>query len=281
MSDVWSSGSCCMDLFDSLHQGHSWKCSHREPELILAFLDSFFCLFSPFSFFISPCSLLFISLVILHRRIVWPHTCQSHFREYRRVYRKCRHIIKFASFGVFLSFIIFHNFGFSFTIIMIIFIIEINQYDLWCDSFSIWRMVQNQIYSAWRPVLSLSILSMRGPAPFNFRVSTRCLTCVSQRKNIKAKEEKRQKGKDPWLTGLGKSARLTKTVPASTSSARCWPKATSLVQMLAVRPNTLSFIYLMASSSSLTFITGMMGPKVSSLISTILCVTPVNKVGLT
>ncbi|KAH0294647.1 hypothetical protein KCU62_g240, partial [Aureobasidium sp. EXF-3399] len=33
---------------------------------------------------------------------------------------------------------------------------------------------------------------------------------------------------------------------------------------LAVRPNWLSFIHLMASASSLTFMTGMTGPKVSS-----------------
>ena len=50
------------------------------------------------------------------------------------------------------------------------------------------------------------------------------------------------------LTGLGKSHLLTKTVPASTCSARSSPFAVSFVHILAVRPNSLSFINLLESA---------------------------------
>ena len=50
------------------------------------------------------------------------------------------------------------------------------------------------------------------------------------------------------LTGLGKSHLLTKTVPASTCSARSSPFAVSFVHILAVRPNSLSFMNLSKSA---------------------------------
>lgn len=50
------------------------------------------------------------------------------------------------------------------------------------------------------------------------------------------------------LTGLGKSHLLTKTVPASTCSASSSPFAVSFVHILAVRPNSLSFINLLESA---------------------------------
>ena len=50
------------------------------------------------------------------------------------------------------------------------------------------------------------------------------------------------------LTGLGKSHLLTKTVPASTCSARSSPFTVSFVHILAVRPNSLSFINLLESA---------------------------------
>ena len=41
----------------------------------------------------------------------------------------------------------------------------------------------------------------------------------------------------------------------------------SLVQMLAVSPNSLSFMSLSASASLLTFMMGITGPNVSSVIT--------------
>lgn len=83
------------------------------------------------------------------------------------------------------------------------------------------------------------------------------------------------------LTGLGQSQRLTNKVPASTSSPISSPRATSLVQMLAVRPYSLSFISTTASSSLLTFITGMMGPNVSSVMTVMEWLTLVSRRGAT
>lgn len=64
------------------------------------------------------------------------------------------------------------------------------------------------------------------------------------------------------LTGLGKSHLLTKTVPASTWSARSSPFAVSFVHMLAVRPNSLSFINLL--ESALLFLGRQDSPRILS-----------------
>ena len=91
--------------------------------------------------------------------------------------------------------------------------------------------------------------------------------------------ENRRKKKSQ-LTGLGKSQRLTNTVPASTCSAKASPMRVSPVQIDAVRPNSQSFISRSASSSSPTFITGITGPNVSSFMTSISWLTPVKRVGL-
>ncbi len=72
---------------------------------------------------------------------------------------------------------------------------------------------------------------------------------------------------------------MTQTDPASIRRASCSPRVASLVQTEAERPNSESFASRTASSASATFITGTVGPKVSSVMQDIVWSTSTSTVG--
>jgi hypothetical protein len=72
---------------------------------------------------------------------------------------------------------------------------------------------------------------------------------------------------------------LMVTTPARKRAAIRWPRATSFVHTLAVRPYFESLARVIASSSSATTRMGRTGPNVSSRITSISCVTSVSTVG--
>ncbi len=74
-------------------------------------------------------------------------------------------------------------------------------------------------------------------------------------------------------------ASLTQTAPASTRRAISSPRAESLVQTEAARPYSESFASRTASSASATFITGTVGPNVSSVMHDIVWSTSTSTVG--
>ena len=86
------------------------------------------------------------------------------------------------------------------------------------------------------------------------------------------------------LWGSGAANRLLKTsltltAPASSRRATRSPRSTSRVHTVADRPYGESFAIRTASSSSATFITGMVGPKVSSVMQDIEWSTSTSTVG--
>ena len=72
---------------------------------------------------------------------------------------------------------------------------------------------------------------------------------------------------------------LIHTMPLSSSRAKRSPLPRSHVHTEAPSPNALSLASASASYSESTMTTGNTGPKISSRMIRILCVTPVSTVG--